>query len=115
MKFRGPRRSHHALTNCALIRAHWQDCAASTENVSLFNYTVFSCSPESTQVHQNLTIRHIVMAIAQIHNCERDAGFRFRSLNFAFKQCDLNDIGVLSPVKVWIPWAVFLLPLSLSQ
>ena len=64
------------------------------------------------QAYQNPTIRHIAMAIARIHNCERDAGFR--SLNFAFKQCDLNDIDVLS-VKVWIPWAVFLLPLSLSQ
>ena len=53
------------------------------------------------------------MAIAWIHDRERDAGFR--SLSFAFKQRDLNDIDVLSLVKVWIPWAVFLLLLTISQ
>ena len=42
------------------------------------------------------------MATTRIHSCE-------------LKQYDLNDIDILLVVKLCIPLAVFLLPLSLSQ
>ena len=52
---------------------------------------------------------YIALAIAQIRNCERDAGFR--ALEFAFKQCYPSDNDFLLLIEVCIPCHVFL-PLS---
>ncbi|KAF8554772.1 TPR-like protein [Imleria badia] len=84
---RASKDSHHALANRALIHAHWGDYRAAIDDAK-----------NSIKI-QPSAVGYIALAIARIHNCEREGGFR--ALDFAFKQCYLSpsDIDFLLLIK----------------